>query len=40
MQDYTQSNAWDIVTTETLKEKAEKHCGCDLTKLFENWIYP
>jgi aminopeptidase N len=40
MQDYTQSNAWDIATTDKLKAKAEGHCSCDLTKLFENWIYP
>jgi hypothetical protein len=40
MKDYTQSNAWDITTTEKLKANAEKHCGCDLTKLFEKWIYP
>jgi aminopeptidase N len=40
MKDYAQSNAWGIVTTETLKSQAEGHCGCDLTKLFENWIYP
>ncbi|CAG1016974.1 Aminopeptidase N [Anaerolineales bacterium] len=40
MKDYTQSNAWDIVTAEKLKQNAEKYCGCDLTRLFENWIYP
>ncbi len=40
MKNYTQSNAWDIATTEKIKAKAEEHCSCDLTKLFENWIYP
>ena len=40
MKDYTNSNAWDIATPEKLKSKAEEHCGCDLTKLFEIWIYP
>jgi aminopeptidase N len=40
MKDYTQSNAWDIATPEKLRAKAEEHCGCDLTKLFEKWIYP
>jgi aminopeptidase N len=40
MNDYTQSNAWDIATPEKLKSKAEEHCKCDLTDLFEKWIYP
>jgi len=40
MKDYTQSNAWGIASTEKMKSKAEEHCACDLTTLFENWIYP
>jgi hypothetical protein len=40
MKDYTESNAWDVATPEKLKAKAEEHCACDLTPLFENSIYP
>ncbi len=40
MRDYTQSNAWNIATTEILKAKAEEYCACDLTPLFQKWIYP
>jgi aminopeptidase N len=40
IQDYTQTYAWDIATTERLKKKAEEHCACDLTPLFQKWIYP
>jgi aminopeptidase N len=40
MRDYVTSNTWGIGTGENLKEAAEKHCGCDLTKLFEEWVLP
>jgi hypothetical protein len=40
MKDYTQSSAWDIATPEKLKSMAEEHCSCDLTELFEKWVYP
>ena len=40
MKDYVQSNSWDIATPEKLKAEAESHCGCNLTPLFEKWIYP
>jgi hypothetical protein len=40
MRDYTQSDAWGIVTAEMLKIRAEEYCACDLTPLFQNWIYP
>jgi hypothetical protein len=39
LSDYTQSNTWKISTTEILKETAETHCKCDLTPLFDEWIY-
>lgn len=38
--DYTQSQAWDIASTESLREIAEKHCDCDLEDLYATWIYP
>lgn len=39
LKDYTESLAWDIATPETLKTTAEEHCSCDLTPLFEEWVY-
>ena len=40
MKEYVKSNAWNISTTENLKSQAEVICGCDLTPLFEKWIFP
>lgn len=40
MKDYVKTNSWDIATPEKLKTEAETHCKCDLTPLFEKWIYP
>ena len=40
MQDYYRSNQWDVATTNSLKALAEERCQCDLTGLFEAWIYP
>lgn len=37
--DYYETFKWDIVTTEDFKALAEQHCGCDLTDLFEEWVY-
>ncbi len=39
MKDYAASLSWDISTPEKLKAIAEKHCNCDLTDLFQEWIY-
>ncbi len=38
--DYTQSQQWDVATSESLREMAENYCDCDLGLLFEEWIYP
>ena len=40
MRDYVKGNSWDIATPEKMKMLAEQNCGCDLTSLFEKWIYP
>ena len=40
MKDYVISNSWGIGTGENMKELAEKHCDCDLTDLYEEWVYP
>lgn len=39
MQDYVISNSWGIATAENLKALAEKHCSCNLNKLFKDWVY-
>jgi hypothetical protein len=39
IKDYTESLSWDIATPEKLKSMAEEHCSCDLTPLFEEWVY-
>jgi aminopeptidase N len=40
LKDYTQSLSWKISTPETLQSLAEKHCACDLQKIFDEWVYP
>jgi hypothetical protein len=40
MRDYYQSYQWHIGTTAGFKQLAEKHCQCDLTPLFAEWVYP
>ncbi len=40
MKDYTQTLSWKISMPETLQSLAEKHCACDLQKIFEEWVYP
>jgi aminopeptidase N len=37
---YYQANHWEIATGEGLRQLAEAECGCDLTALFEEWVYP
>ncbi len=40
LKDYVASNAWKIATTDGLKAAAEKNCSCDLTPIFNEWVYP
>jgi aminopeptidase N len=40
VKDYYQTFKWGIATTEGFKHLAESHCRCDLTSLFEEWVYP
>ena len=40
LRDYYQTYRWEIGTGEAFKELAETHCRCDLTSLFEQWVYP
>ena len=40
LRDYVQTYAWEIASTAELKALAEKHCNCDLTPIFEKWVFP
>ena len=40
IKDYVQTYAWQNATTDGLKKIAEKDCACDLTPLFQEWVYP
>jgi aminopeptidase N len=40
LQDYYRQQKWGIGTGQNFKELAEQHCDCDLTPLFEEWVYP
>ncbi|MGH2544561.1 MAG: M1 family aminopeptidase, partial [Ardenticatenaceae bacterium] len=40
LRDYYASNQYGIGTGEEVKQLAEVHCACDLTALFEEWVYP
>ena len=37
---YYHTYEWGIATTDGLKNVAEDACGCDLTALFDAWVYP
>jgi aminopeptidase N len=39
LRDYYKSHRWGISTGDTFKQVAERHCQCDLTTLFEKWVY-
>ncbi|MFZ5857821.1 MAG: M1 family metallopeptidase [Chloroflexota bacterium] len=39
IKDYTVTFSWENASAEGLKLLAEKHCNCDLTPLFEEWVY-
>jgi aminopeptidase N len=39
LRDYYQTYQWGIATGDGFKQLAEGHCACDLTALFETWVY-
>jgi len=39
LKEYTETLSWGIATPEYLKSLAEKHCGCDLDAIFNEWVY-
>jgi aminopeptidase N len=40
LKDYYNTFKWRIATTDGLKQVAEAACNCDLTPMFEAWVYP
>jgi len=40
LKEYFQTNVWGIGDAVSFKQIVEKHCHCDLTPLFDEWIYP
>ncbi len=40
MRDYVGRYAWEEASAEGFKSLAEQHCACNLTPLFEKWVYP
>jgi aminopeptidase N len=40
LHDYYQTFKWGIATGDDFKRLAEQHCACDLTPLFQEWVYP
>jgi len=39
LRDYYQTHKWGIGTGDAFRQLAEQHCQCDLTTLFEAWVY-
>jgi aminopeptidase N len=39
LKDYYQTHRWGIGTGEAFRGLAEHHCQCDLTALFEEWVW-
>jgi aminopeptidase N len=39
LREYYEQHKWRIGTTESFRQVAEEHCGCDLGPLFEQWVY-
>ena len=39
LRDYYQTYKWGRATTELFQELAERHCSCDLSELFDEWVF-
>ena len=39
LRDYYETYKWGIGTGDAFRQLAEEHCQCDLTSLFEEWVY-
>ena len=40
LKDYYETHKWNIATSDSFKETSESNCKCDLTPLFETWVFP
>ncbi len=40
LRDYYQSHKWGIGAAASFKQLADKHCQCDLTLMFDEWVSP
>jgi len=40
IKDYVEMYSWQNATTAGLKQVAERDCACNLTPLFQEWVYP
>jgi len=40
IKNYVDDNAWNISTSEILQNEAEAACNCNLSGIFNEWIYP
>ena len=40
LKNYTQDYAWKISTSQLLQKEAEAACTCDLSDIFNEWVYP
>jgi len=39
LRDYYQTHKWGIGTGDAFRQLAQEHCQCDLSTLFEAWVY-
>ncbi len=40
LRDFLRTYQWEIISGEQFKQMGEDYCACDLTPLFDNWVYP
>ena len=40
LREYAETLSWEISTPETLQALAEKHCDCELDRIFGEWVFP
>jgi aminopeptidase N len=39
LQDYYTTHKWGIADGDAFRQLAEQHCQCDLSNLFDEWVY-
>jgi hypothetical protein len=40
LKSYAETYTWELASTESLRQSAEKSCSCNLAPLFAEWVYP